>query len=385
MIFKSQMVLGLKQEVTFLKLKYLPFFSTDVQQPLANKEEDPLEQWDWVQVQVQPESPHIKEEQGEVWTDGGQLQGPADTDDEEKPQFLQPYQSQTETMDAAAGEDCGGSEPARYFNPNGYLQQDTHDSDDWEKISDLQSCLNFKKNTFECSSDEESEVCGQQFTQESSFNAHTRIHTEEKPFNCSVCSKTFIQKIDLTHHMAVHAGKNRYSCNDCGEGFTWPDQIKNHNCERERNGIQTAVKQFICSKCGKRCCKESSFQAHMRLHSEGQHFTCSVCGKAFLYRVQVVRHMRSHNVEKPFGCPMCGRRFAIAYNLTTHLRVHTGEKPFTCSVCGASFSRRHSVVKHMTRHTGEKPFSCSTCGKTFARRDLLKKHLAVHARKETVH
>lgn len=146
------------------------------------------------------QSRHTLKRNGEVWTgqDRGQLQGPADADDEEKPQFLQPFQSQTETMDAAAREDCGGSEPARNFNPNKHLQRDTRNSDDWEKSSDLQSCLNFKKNKFGHSTDEESEVCGQQFTQKSSFIAHTKIHTGEKPFNCSICSKTFIQKINRT-------------------------------------------------------------------------------------------------------------------------------------------------------------------------------------------
>ncbi|XP_029918928.1 uncharacterized protein LOC115367374 isoform X1 [Myripristis murdjan] len=78
--------------------------------------------------QQEPEPPHIKEEQEELWTsqEGEQLQGVTkftsvpvkDEDDEEKAPSLQLHQSQTEPMETKAdGEDCGGAEPGRNWDP----------------------------------------------------------------------------------------------------------------------------------------------------------------------------------------------------------------------------------------------------------------------------
>eukprot|EP00064_Thunnus_orientalis_P020937 superscaffoldBa00006060_g21089 len=114
----------------------------DIQQLLQSKEEVPPEQQERnsSQDQENPEPPHIKEEQEELWTsqEGEQLHRleKADItkftftpvpvkseDDEKKPQSSQLHQRQTEQMETKAdGEDCGGSEPARNSHPEGHLQ-----------------------------------------------------------------------------------------------------------------------------------------------------------------------------------------------------------------------------------------------------------------------
>ncbi|XP_042291807.1 uncharacterized protein LOC121913180 isoform X2 [Thunnus maccoyii] len=149
-----------------------------VQQPLESKEEVPPEQQEWSSSldQEDPEPPHIKEEQEELWTsqEGEQLLGLEDTDvikvkltpvpvksedDEEKPQSSKLHQRQTEQMRTEAdGEDCGGSEPARNSHLDQPLQPDTDDktsdssepdtddSDFWTQTRQSQSDLNSMKN-----------------------------------------------------------------------------------------------------------------------------------------------------------------------------------------------------------------------------------------------
>ncbi|XP_045914777.1 uncharacterized protein LOC123976554 isoform X5 [Micropterus dolomieu] len=155
----------------------------DVQQLLVSKEEVPPEQQQrWsprLDQEDPPEPPHIKEEQEELRTsqEGEQLPGLEEADitkfpfspvsvkseeeDEEQPQSSQLHQSQTEeNRDAdhlkteADGEDCGGPEPARNFNPDSPLQPDTHGqtslcsepetdySCDWEETREPQPGLN---------------------------------------------------------------------------------------------------------------------------------------------------------------------------------------------------------------------------------------------------
>uniref|UniRef100_UPI003AABF55E uncharacterized protein n=1 Tax=Centroberyx gerrardi TaxID=166262 RepID=UPI003AABF55E len=164
----------------------------DAPQLLVSEEEIPPEQQDWSPSldQEDPEPPHIKEEQEELWTsqEGERLQGPEEADitefpftpvpvksedDEEKPQSSQLHQSQTEEnreaeplasssteqmKTEADGEDCGVSEPARNLDPASHLQstsdgktsdsseRETEDrDDDWKETREPQSGLDSLK------------------------------------------------------------------------------------------------------------------------------------------------------------------------------------------------------------------------------------------------
>ncbi|XP_074469093.1 uncharacterized protein LOC141754122 isoform X4 [Sebastes fasciatus] len=156
----------------------LQLHRADVQQLLVVKEEVPPEQQEWSSslVQEDPEPPHIKEEQEELWIsqEGEQLQGLEEPDiirftftpvpvksedDEEKPQSSQLHQRQTEQMETEAdGEDCGAPEPARNSDPGRHLQlsssdkasqsykHETDDGDDWKETREPQSGLNSLNN-----------------------------------------------------------------------------------------------------------------------------------------------------------------------------------------------------------------------------------------------
>uniref|UniRef100_A0A3Q3F5T5 C2H2-type domain-containing protein n=1 Tax=Labrus bergylta TaxID=56723 RepID=A0A3Q3F5T5_9LABR len=142
--------------------------------------------------------------------------------------------------------------------------------------------------------------------------------------------------------------------------------------------IQTEVKPFRCSICGKRFSDKVSLINHVSIHSEQKRFSCSVCKKRFHWKKDILTHMRTHTGEKPYSCSYCGSGFTQSSHLVAHLKVHTGEKPFTCLVCSASFSIKKSLVEHMRIHTGEKPFDCSVCGKRFAQKGHMRRHLTVH-------
>nr|XP_033465098.1 zinc finger protein 25-like [Epinephelus lanceolatus] len=286
--------------------------------------------------QEDPEPPHIKGEQEELWIsqEGEQLQGLEEgditkftstpvpvksEDDEEKPQSSQLHQRHTEQMETEAeGEDCVGAEPARNSDPDTHLQSETDDktgessepetddSDDWTETREPQSGLKCLKN-FPVS---DLIVC-------------------EKRFSCSECGKRFGRSEHLKIHMRSHTGE----------------------------------KPFSCSECGKRFGHSGNMKKHMKSHTGEKPFSCSECGKRFGRNGDLNRHMRLHTGEKSFDCSECGKRFGKSGDMKKHMRSHTGEKPFSCSVCGKRFGRSGHLKRHMKLHTGEKPFSSSECGK----------------------
>ncbi|XP_044027084.1 zinc finger protein 32-like [Siniperca chuatsi] len=330
-----------------------------------------------------PEPPHIKEEQEELWTsqEGEQLRGleeaditkfpfapvkSEEDDDEEKPQSSQLHQSQTEeNRDAehlkpeADGEDCGGPEPARNFNPDNPLQpaphdktshsseSETDDSCDWEETREPQSGLNPEPvSDQDCNTGKtlvSSSECATSFGHKEHLQKHHGIETAVKPFRCSVCAKRYLHKSSLTTHMRLHSEGKRYSC----------------------------------SVCAKRFAQKANLSEHLTVHTGEKPLSCSVCGKRFARKTNLKRHLTVHTGEKPLSCSVCGKRFARKTNLKRHLTVHTGEKPFSCSVCGKIFAIHGNLRQHLTVHTGEKPFSCSVCDKRFTRLHSVKRHKCV--------
>ncbi|XP_030267008.1 zinc finger protein OZF-like isoform X8 [Sparus aurata] len=304
---------------------------TDVRRSVIKDEVSPEQQECSSSLdQEEPEPPHIKEEQEELWTNQEEADltkftftpvpvKSDDDDDEEKPLSSQLHQRQSEQMETeAGGEDCGGPDSDQHLHPE--TEDETEDSSepetevsdvDWEETRKPQSDLTSQINnevTVSVGSSSDKEDCGKRCGQKSKLTIHTRSHVREKPFPCSERGKRFKLKYILTQHMVVH--------------------------------------------------------------TEERPFSCSECGKRFKEKRTLTQHMAIHSGEKPFTCSECGKRFTQKGTLTDHMVIHSGERPFSCSECDKRFKRKQDLTQHVSIHSGEKPFSCSECGKRFTQRDI---------------
>ncbi|XP_078099901.1 uncharacterized protein LOC144512827 [Sander vitreus] len=355
---------------------------SDVQKVIVGEEH----QQEWSSSLDQEDTkppPHIKEEQEElrISQDEEQLQGLEEADitkfpftsvpvksedDEEKPQFSQLHQRQTEQMKTEAdGEDSGGPEPAMNSNPDTHLKLLTDDEtgdpsepetdacDDWNEIRKPQSGLNSLNNNAvpvsdSCTTVEEYE---KRFGTSGHLKQHMRSHTGKRPFSCSVCKRGFIKSGNLQKHMRIHTGEKPFSCSVCNKAFTERGHLVTHM------RIHTGEKPFSCSVCKKAFTERGHLKAHMRIHTGERPFSCSVCNKAFIQNGHLQKHMILHTGEKPFSCPFCKKTFTMSGRLRQHMRIHTGEKPFSCSVCKKAFTASSTLHRHMRTHTEEKLFS----------------------------
>ena len=50
------------------------------------------------------------------------------------------------------------------------------------------------------------DICGTQFSQSITFEAHVRIHTRDKPYKSYTCGAQFSQSDNLKNHIRIHTG-----------------------------------------------------------------------------------------------------------------------------------------------------------------------------------
>ncbi|XP_077563588.1 uncharacterized protein LOC144179200 [Haemaphysalis longicornis] len=98
-------------------------------------------------------------------------------------------------------------------------------------------------------------------------------------------------------------GCRQRCCQQCSYTTQCPSKLKRHQ------RIHTGERPFQCSHCGKAFIEKGNLVTHLRVHTGERPFLCHLCPSAFTQVNALVGHVRSHTGERPFHCRFCPEAF----------------------------------------------------------------------------
>ncbi|XP_025055654.1 uncharacterized protein LOC102384269 [Alligator sinensis] len=190
---------------------------------------------------------------------------------------------------------------------------------------------------------------------------HSRICSEEKPWECVECARIFqgsskpsahpnstdASSIHLTPQ-GIPSGQKFYMCPDCEKSFRRRSNLIEHQ------SIHTGEKPYACPDCGKSFRRKRNLFEHHSIHTGEKPFVCADCGKSFRLRCSLIHHQRLCTAERPCVCPVLEKTYKSGPSLTRYQNIGTGDKPYTCPDWGRSFMHKEKLIQHQNIHTGSR-------------------------------
>ncbi|KAK1895036.1 Zinc finger protein 574 [Dissostichus eleginoides] len=227
--------------------------------------------------------------------------------------------------------------------------------------------------------------CPSRFNTEDQLNHHKEHLAGRR--DCSTPAIRFLAKnverlSNAGETLTCTRSRTKVECDLCGHRCMTQEGLDLH---RLSHTGQTPLRCPV-RPCRRRFTSDSTLEEHVLAHFQGTlgksknrpRYRCQICHKDFAYTSTFNVHMRTHTDERPFECATCGKRFRQLPHLQDHERIHSGLRPFCCWICGKSFSVAARLTEHARTHSGEKPYPCPHCPAAFRSRSNLDKHIRLH-------
>ena len=125
---------------------------------------------------------------------------------------------------------------------------------------------------------------------------------------CTLCNKVFTE----THARTQWRAKS-------GKSFTVASNLK------DQKRIHSGEKPYQCTYCDYSCADSGHLKTHERKHTDTKPHRCTQCEYTCIQSSTLHKHMMTHTGERPHRCTLCEFMSAQPGTLKRHMRIHSGE------------------------------------------------------------
>ncbi|XP_049301354.1 zinc finger protein Xfin-like [Anopheles funestus] len=135
--------------------------------------------------------------------------------------------------------------------------------------------------------------CGKSFVVRSRLKAHLKIHSARKEHTCDVCGSSFVNKGLLKRHRrSLHSTDLLFECKLCSKKFAVVEKLKIHQ------RVHTGERPFECSYCPRTFLHFSDRKRHeMATHTGERPFKCKLCPASYIRNRELNLHMQKHKLD----------------------------------------------------------------------------------------
>uniref|UniRef100_A0AAR5PHX3 C2H2-type domain-containing protein n=1 Tax=Dendroctonus ponderosae TaxID=77166 RepID=A0AAR5PHX3_DENPD len=250
-------------------------------------------------------------------------------------------------------------------------------------------------------------ICQKSFRYSSVLLAHSKLHSNERPFQCNYCGSKFKMKSVLKRHENIHTKEKKYVCKLCGKTFFTFTNLTQHQT------FHTEERPFQCHICNKSYKIKRGLVLHSNKHTKSKTYSCKICKKAYLYSGSLSLHMRTHSDIFSFECEVCSEKFRTKKDLKSHHQTHkffhyvgtshNEENPLKVeqtshadecddqisvkedqsrAITSKSFTIKYIFKRHGDTYEREKQYRCELCKESFHEFEIISRHLECHSTKQ---